>query len=429
MEPIIAIAAVAGVVWGAGFVPAHTFLGPVPLTSDRILWTLLMVQLLFFWRMGLTAQRQIGASEWLLLAFVGVLAVSVFCSGNDWTVNKNLPASRLVFYYLMPVGMYLVGWQARITERGLKIMFLLLGIFGVYLALTAAAEIYGMTDFVFPRYINSDTADLGEFLGRGRGPLLNPMANGMLMGLCLGAGLMLWPRTPNWGKSLLVGFAGLLCYGIYCTLTRSAWMGGFVGLLILVYLALPRPNRRWLIAATVVGSVLFVATQWENLLEYKRDKYQSARAAATSAELRPVLAAIAWEMFRDRPLLGCGLGHYPDQHVNYLANRDVDVPLEQGRPYVQHNVWLSLLTETGLVGVTLFTLLLLAWLRSAWRLWQAGDAPLWMRQQGLLFLVLMANYCMNGMFQDMSICTMVHMVLFFMAGVTVNLDSQVSGEG
>jgi len=444
IEPLVAIAALVGVVWGAviflrggllagaltvllagtccGSPALLVSAGPMPLTSDRILWALLMVQLLVWWRIGLTASRHIGRTEAILLAFIGVLAASVVM--HDWRVTNDRPLSQFAFFYLMPVGIYWAGWQARITERGLKTMFVLMGIFGVYLALTAIAERWELTALVFPRYIVIPKYQ--EFLGRSRGPLLNPAANGMLLGLCLGAGLMAWPRMPRLGKLLLIVYSALLCLGIFCTLTRSAWMGGALGLLLLVFLVLPRFYRPWFLAAVLMGTAALVATQWENLVEFKRDKNLSARQTATSAELRPVLAAIAWEMFCHQPLVGCGLGHYDAEHRNHLSNRDIDMPLEQGRGYVQHNIWLSLLTETGLIGMTLFALLMVAWLRSAWRLWRAGNAPLWMRQQGLLFLVVAANYLANGMFQDMTIIPMIHTILFFMAGVTVNVQTQAA---
>lgn len=440
MESLIAIAALVGVVWGAvlflrggllsgalavllagtffGFSMFHISVEPIPLTSDRVLWALLMVQLLFAWRMGLTEPRRIGRTEWLLLAFIGVLVVTVLM--HDWRVNRSQPVSRLVFCYLMPLGLYWVGWRARITERGLKMMFALLGAVGLYLALLAIAETRGPSWLVFPPYIAS--SENQEFLGRARGPLLNPAANGMLLGMCLAGGLMMWPRVGRGGKLLLIVWSAAVCFGIFNTLTRSAWMGGFLGLLLLIFLVLPRLYRPWLVAAALLGSLVVVATQWESILEFKRDKNLSARETATSAQLRPVLARIAWEMFCDRPFLGCGLGHYTDQHVYYLADRSTEVVLEQGRGYVQHNVWLSLLTETGLIGMALFAALMIAWLRRAWRLWQTRTAPLWMRQQGLFFLVLAMNYLLNGMFQDMTIISMVHMILFLMAGVTVNLQ-------
>jgi hypothetical protein len=446
-ESLVAIALLVGIIWGAviflrggllaggmtvllagtcfGYFAMHISAGPVPITSDRILWTLLMVQVVVWWRLGLTASHRMGRSEWLLLAFIGVLAVNV--AMHDWSINRDQPISQFVFYYLMPLGMYWVGWKARISERGLKTMFALLGVFGVYLALTAIAEKWQVTALVFPSYIG-DGQKYPEFFWRARGPLLNPAANGMLLGLCLGGGLMAWPRMPRWGQLLLIAFCGLVCFGILCTMTRSAWMGGALGLFLLVFFGLPRLYRPWFLAMSVVLVTIsaIVVTQFVNILEFKRDRDVSAQDTASSVELRPVLAVIAWEMFCDRPLVGCGLGHYLDEHRGYLSNRDSGFVLEKGRDYVQHNIFLSLLTETGLLGLVPFVLLLVVWLQSAWRLWRSTGAPLWMRQQGLFFLVLAANYLVNGMVQDMTIIPMIHSILFFMAGVTVNVQLQAA---
>ena len=215
-----------------------------------------------------------------------------------------------------------------------------------------------------------------------------------------------------------------MVFAIYCTMTRSAWMGGALGLAIIVFLTLPRFYRPWFVGATVLGAAVLLITQWEHFVEFKRDKHLDAHQTASSAELRPILAAIAWQMFTDQPILGCGFGHYTDQHVNFLADRSIDLPLEEGRPYVQHNSWLALLAETGLIGAALVILIQLSWTRTAWQLWTSKRAPLWMRQQGLLFFVVAASYLMNGLFQDVVIMSMIQMYLFFMAGLTVNLQAR-----
>ena len=101
----------------------------------------------------------------------------------------------------------------------------------------------------------------------------------------------------------------------------------------------------------------------------------------------------------------------------YLADRSTELPLQKARPYIQHNALLSLLTETGLVGCCLYIALLVLWCRDAWRLWRDGDAPLWARQCGLLMLAVMGAWFPNAMFQDTTVIPMVHMVLFFVAGV------------
>jgi O-antigen ligase len=398
---------------------------PIPITSDRVLWAVVMVQLAVLWRMGRVEPARIGRTDWLLLAFIGVLTLTVLM--NDWTVNHNLPISRLVFYYLMPLGLYWVGREAKITERGARTMYALLGVVGLYVAILAIAETRGPTALVFPRYIAA--TDNLEFLGRARGPLMNPAANGFLLGMCMAGGLMAWPRAHRGGQSLLVLYAAIVCFGIFSTLTRSAWMGGALGVFLLIFLVLPGMYRPWLIAAAVLGAAVLTVGQWENILAFKRDKNLSAQETANSAQLRPILAAIAWEMFCDRPMLGCGLAHYTDQHIYYTGDRSTELPLEQGRGYVQHNIWLSLLTETGLIGMSLFAAVVVSWILSAWRLWQARGSPLWMRQQGLVFLALAVNFLMQGLFHDMTIMLMMHMILFFMAGVTVNLQARSEEKG
>ena len=85
MEPLIVIAALTAAVWTAvfflrggllaggaivllagtsyGFFAWHAATTPIALTTDRVLWVLLMGQLFFWWRMGLTASHRIGRTE------------------------------------------------------------------------------------------------------------------------------------------------------------------------------------------------------------------------------------------------------------------------------------------------------------------------------------------------------------------------------
>ena len=84
-----------------------------------------------------------------------------------------------------------------------------------------------------------------------------------------------------------------------------------------------------------------LVASWDSVWNLKRDVKLEASASADSAELRPILANVAWNMFRDRPLLGCGFGQYDRQRMPYLADRTGDLPLEKVLPYVQHNAFLA----------------------------------------------------------------------------------------
>jgi len=393
-------------------------MSPAPLTIDRALLGLLLVQVTVYRRWGWVTAKRMSTADWLLAAFITVLLVSTFT--HDFHARNSVPVSQIAFFHMMPLMLYVAVRHCETDERRLSWLFFALPLFGLYLAITAIAETHGAWALVFPKYVASPA--FPAFFGRGRGPLLNPVGCGLLQGLCLCAGLCWWPNLGRWGRILLVGAllpVGL--WGIYSTLTRSVWMGGALGLLVLFGLTVPRNWRAASLTVALLAGFVGTMANWESLLTYKRDKELSAELTAESARLRPYLAMVAWQMFLDRPLLGCGYGQYTMEYGPYLVDRSIDMPLEKVRPFIQHNVFLALLTETGLVGMGLFIALLAFWARDAWRLWRSPQASPWARRCGLLFLALLGNYLPNAMFHELSLVATVNMFLFFMAGLAGRL--------
>ncbi|MCX7428109.1 MAG: O-antigen ligase family protein [Planctomycetia bacterium] len=439
MEFVVAIAAIIALIWGlilferggilagclavmlAGCCFGAPFFslpaGPIPLTLDRLLWVGLMAVYAIWRYRGRVESKPLGRAEIVLAAFFAVLVLSTL--SHDWRWHHNQPLAHLVFFYLMPLGIYCAARECELSERTIRTVFGCLAIFGLYLAVTAVAEVHRQWWLVFPKYVTLPGD--GQFFGRGRGPLLNPASCGFYQSVGLFAALLWWPRLNRPGRLALVAACGLFLLGIYSTYTRSVWLGSALGLMIVVGLWMPRAWRVPVLGGGLLLAVLVAGTQWERILAFKRDEGLSAQEAAESVKLRPILARIAWNMFCDRPMLGCGYGQYNSEHVNYVADRSTDLPLEKGRSYVQHNVFLALLTETGLVGMGLYVLLLVLWTRDAWRLWRGGLSPPWARQQGLLFLAMLGSYLVNAMFHDIALMPMGNMLLFFIAGITAGL--------
>src|SRR5487761_1073659 len=130
MTALVGVASVAGLVWlgavlwrggplaGAllvllagtcfGYIFFHADTGFVPLTTDRLLFVLVLAQAALYRKLGWAAPKPIGKAEIVLAAFLGALCLSTLA--HDWTYQGNLPVSKLLFYYLLPAGMY---WVAR----------------------------------------------------------------------------------------------------------------------------------------------------------------------------------------------------------------------------------------------------------------------------------------------------------------------------
>jgi O-antigen ligase len=105
-----------------------------------------------------------------------------------------------------------------------------------------------------------------------------------------------------------------------------------------------------------------------------------------SASMRKSFTYVSWLMFQDRPVTGFGFGQFASAKLPYLSDRSVDLHLESIRGYVHHNTFLSILTETGLIGLMLFLAVFLGWTKQAWRLARDDEAPPWKRRQAILSL-------------------------------------------
>ena len=85
------------------------------------------------------------------------------------------------------------------------------------------------------------------------------------------------------------------------------------------------------------------------------------------------------------------------------------------------NGFLSVLTETGLVGFALYLAVLAGWGRTAWVLCRSAEVPDWARAFGVLMLGVLAVYVCQAAFHELSYSPTTNSLVFLLAGVTVGL--------
>ena len=436
MEAILTISILAALIWGVLFLVRGGLIAgclavliagsclstslfeipvkPMPITLDRVLWAVLMAQYVLWRRFGKTNPKPFTIVDGLLAAMIVWLVVG--CMTHSGEVS---PLPRLFFSYLMPLGLYWVAKQADISRQTYKASLVVLVVFGAYLAITAVGEVFEIRWLVLPHYPLDPANE--EFLGRARGPYLNPAVNGLVICLSILAAIFLWQEVPRRWRPILAFLILLFLLGVALTQTRCVWMGAVAALAILMLTQVPRGKRIPVVVFFMLLGATVLATQWESLVSFKRDKELTKAETAESAKLRPILAVVAWKMFKDHPLDGVGLSQYDENAKYYLENRvEYGLPIQKARDYTQHNVFLSLLTETGLIGVSIFIAILVFWAYGGLKLYARSDIPHMERNQGLLFVAFLAAYLANAMFQDVSQIAMVNMFLFFEAGLTMN---------
>src|SRR4029079_963414 len=153
------------------------------------------------------------------------------------------------------------------------------------------------------------------------------------------------------------------------------------------------------VGAGVVGLLGMVAS-WGQLLGIKREG--TVEDSEHSVNQRQSFAYVSWQMFCDHPVFGVGFGRFYDRKLPYLSDRSQNFELESLRPLHHHNTLLSVLTETGLVGLAVFVGVFIAGSRSGSQLAARAAAP-WMRAQGILLLGLITNYLCSAVFHDLTL--------------------------
>ncbi|MGH8781012.1 PglL family O-oligosaccharyltransferase [Paraburkholderia sp.] len=156
-------------------------------------------------------------------------------------------------------------------------------------------------------------------------------------------------------------------------------------------------GRAWLVP--VVLAVLFVAVntavRWANV-HYQLDLAQSAADRFKDAgQIAPRIALwkYGWTMFRQHPLLGVGWGEFPRYQFD-LVRQLGGVEIANN----SHDIFIDLLAKTGLIGLAVVLLGLVAWLIRALRAPQTAARVFGIALIGVLVMHALVEYPQQYMF-------------------------------
>ncbi len=311
----------------------------------------------------LTALIPMPVDITLLLAVAALAAAAARTIASTSAFTSRVPSRTLPVGLLVPLGLLalVIAVSALNTDaaygRDKALRFLTL-------TLTATAAAYAILDtparvrrfITMIMLLGLGMSLVGTVTAEGMAAFnANHIATGRILGLGLIAVIYLAvsSRPGLLRRFLWLVPGGVLAYGFLYSGSRGALAALIIGLgfTALIALGLKR-GRKWLlpVAALLAGVYIVTATLVPQALGMMNDRLKQIDLYAPTtdaAQTRMDLGAEAWQMFREHPLTGVGIGGYNTQ----LGAADTE------RGLYPHNILLELAAEMGIAAVLLFIIL------------------------------------------------------------------------
>ncbi|MFM0034206.1 PglL family O-oligosaccharyltransferase [Paraburkholderia strydomiana] len=220
------------------------------------------------------------------------------------------------------------------------------------------------------------------------------------------AGALFLVQTRRLAVGIWLLVSTIFAAGLALTVSRGPWLQMGVIVVAGFWMAfaqirseplLRRSNREWLIpiALAVLFFVVNALIRWANV-HYHLELGQSAADRFKDAgQIAPRLALwkYGWTMFRTHPLLGVGWGEFPSYQYELVRTLGgVEIANNS------HDIFIDLLAKTGLIGVAIVLLGLVAWLVRVVRAPQSATRVFGIALIGVLTMHALVEYPQQYMF-------------------------------
>ena len=183
----------------------------------------------------------------------------------------------------------------------------------------------------------------------------------------------------NWKKLALAGIIAMNLYSILFLYSRAAYVAFAIGMFFLFAI------RKKILLIPLVLVVVMWQTFLPGLVKERIEMTTNVYGELDeSSERRIMVWQDSLELFNESPLIGVGFGVFRFMGFN-LGDT--------------HNIYLKILAEQGLVGITIFLILLIVLFIQGMKLYANGDEPL-SKALGLGFTISIIVLILNNMFGD-----------------------------
>jgi O-antigen ligase len=308
----------------------------------------------------------------LLFPFVFILFVGDRLLGDDAPMPLNAMDRWLLFYALLNCILVMIAvnkLQALDTMRRYISMWAMYYLFSRSLAKSpwpdwtrktvifsaAVSVLFGLKAYIDGQNPFSELGVGGLLVNDVRitgASGIDPNAYSILLIVALVWAVVCAVEKKDKFRWVYVISAGLILTGIGLTYSRSAYLTLIASLMFLLF-----KIRKLLTPTHIVALLLLMLSALPFAPDSIVDRFDTLfntaqRQSDTSVQRRTNYYNVAANILKDHALLGCGPGNFP---VLHQMAKYQDAPVLVGVPRMAHSMYLTVITESGVIGFIFFT--------------------------------------------------------------------------
>lgn len=327
---------------------------------------LLIVAIIVRWRLYGEKPRGWERSTFLVVSFGLVIATSLF-----YAVDFTQTSSGLITFIKDAIIAIVIATLVQNANSLRRVIWMLLAA-GIFMGTISVYQ--QLTGTHTNNYWGFGQAEIRQIVGdvndfRISGPIGDSNIYGQVLVVLVPIALdRVWNEKKGLLRFLAIWALAVCTLSIMFTFSR----GGFLALAgVLGLMLVRRPPSPPAILATVVAIILimqFVPARYTDrirtLLEFAPNEEGATTVEDGSFKGRSSEMTAAWMMFIDHPFLGVGLDNSPLYYPQYSILLGID-PNRETRS--AHSLYLEIAAETGLLGLSVFGMLLWFMFRGLWQ--------------------------------------------------------------
>lgn len=316
------------------------------------------------------ALRRAGAGHNPLAKYYWMMFVVLLWHIMITLIEGKLPwianLSRAGIFYLLLQGLFVHALASYVATR--EDLNRLMGLLALAISLRM---IWGGFRYVF---LGGDPMNFYDDMTEGGGHLRMTFwdINDSIYA-CLLGGLLLWiaavaDERPRWQRAAVLLF-GLYCFVIVALSARRTAQGGALLALLVLLVMLPK-GRRWpvlLVFALSVPMAMYKLQErmgtGESLVDQLTQQRERSKFYVDPRMNRFYELHTAWKTIEEHPLIGVGPAG------EFEVTDDTGLAYHKGNFGFVHSGFVHVLLKTGAIGLAIFCLLLLGYVRALVRTW------------------------------------------------------------